>query len=31
MMKTTKSRSEGKGGSVAVGIENYEKALAKLR
>jgi hypothetical protein len=31
MMETSKARSERKGGSAAVGIENYGKALAKLR
>ena len=30
MMETSRARSERKGGSAAVGIENYEKALAKL-
>jgi hypothetical protein len=31
MMETSKARSERKGGSAAVGIDNYGKVLAKLR
>jgi len=31
MLETSKARSERKGGSAAVGIENYGKVLAKLR